>query len=287
MATIYNRDGHRKCDCYEQAVCKSTAGSHPSVGCRLARLCYDILCAWSRNRSQSEQTPAVPIAQSQPPPYKSLDTSNFTMQLKSSLQQPLLHRQPLARTTTAMLLEQMREVWASACSAAANVKLSFDSLPVASEPVGMVQSDVHASILASKTAIVFFLCMLPFLLALLFSFAPKIYRIGRRPKDYPPGPPTRWLLGNLLQIPKSRPHLQFQKWAKEYGYAMLRPEQVTTILTNSDPSSRLFWALESLWSCHRMWLSRCFWTSATRSTLHAQSRTSETSRLVGLCSASW
>ncbi|KAH0841493.1 putative Cytochrome P450 oxidoreductase [Fonsecaea pedrosoi] len=45
----------------------------------------------------------------------------------------------------------------------------------------------------------------------LVGFALALYaisRIGRRPKDYPPGPPTVPVLGNLLQ---------FEKWSKIYG----------------------------------------------------------------------
>lgn len=42
-------------------------------------------------------------------------------------------------------------------------------------------------------------------------------KVGRRPKDYPPGPPTLPLIGNLHLMPNKNGHLQFQKWAQEYG----------------------------------------------------------------------
>ncbi|KAJ4304905.1 hypothetical protein N0V90_000433 [Kalmusia sp. IMI 367209] len=45
----------------------------------------------------------------------------------------------------------------------------------------------------------------------------QLSQIGRRPKDYPPGPPTLPLLGNLHLIPDKKRHLQFEKWAREYG----------------------------------------------------------------------
>jgi hypothetical protein len=45
----------------------------------------------------------------------------------------------------------------------------------------------------------------------------QLSKIGRRPKDYPPGPPTLPLLGNLHLIPNENRHLQFEKWAREYG----------------------------------------------------------------------
>lgn len=45
----------------------------------------------------------------------------------------------------------------------------------------------------------------------------KSLRIGSRPADIPPGPPTIPILGNLHQMPVVNPHIQLQKWAQEYG----------------------------------------------------------------------
>lgn len=39
----------------------------------------------------------------------------------------------------------------------------------------------------------------------------------RRPKNYPPGPPTLLGLGNLHQIPRLWHHLKLDDWAKQYG----------------------------------------------------------------------
>ncbi|KAH8721733.1 cytochrome P450 [Ilyonectria robusta] len=45
----------------------------------------------------------------------------------------------------------------------------------------------------------------------------KALRYGSRPKNYPPGPPTLPILGNLHQMPTKNFHLEFQKLAQEYG----------------------------------------------------------------------
>ncbi|EXJ69172.1 uncharacterized protein A1O5_08107 [Cladophialophora psammophila CBS 110553] len=49
------------------------------------------------------------------------------------------------------------------------------------------------------------------------ALAWRLSRYGMRPKDYPPGPPTLPILGNLHQMPSSNLHLHLQKWAQEYG----------------------------------------------------------------------
>ncbi|KAL2157119.1 hypothetical protein VTH06DRAFT_6407 [Thermothelomyces fergusii] len=45
----------------------------------------------------------------------------------------------------------------------------------------------------------------------------RVLLSGRRPRKLPPGPPTLPVIGNLHQIPKRDVHLQFEKWAREYG----------------------------------------------------------------------
>ncbi|CAG8950033.1 hypothetical protein HYFRA_00004367 [Hymenoscyphus fraxineus] len=63
----------------------------------------------------------------------------------------------------------------------------------------------------------------------------KLSKIGRRPSSYPPGPPTLPLIGNLHQIPNQKRHLQFEKWAQEYGpiYSLMLGTKVMIVL-NSD-----------------------------------------------------
>lgn len=67
------------------------------------------------------------------------------------------------------------------------------------------------------------------LLLILWPFS----RIGQRLKDYPPGPPTLPVLGNMHQIPSEKRHLQFGKWAQEYGpvYSLMLGTQVYVVLS--------------------------------------------------------
>lgn len=62
----------------------------------------------------------------------------------------------------------------------------------------------------------------------------RIRKIGQRPSDYPPGPPTLPLIGNLHLMPKEKGHLQFQHWAKEYGpvYSLMLGTQVMIVLSS-------------------------------------------------------
>ncbi|PHH90750.1 hypothetical protein CDD83_2746 [Cordyceps sp. RAO-2017] len=62
----------------------------------------------------------------------------------------------------------------------------------------------------------------------------RVNRIGRRPANYPPGPPTLPLIGNLHQMPKANGHLQFQKWAREYGpvYSLMLGPKVMVVLSS-------------------------------------------------------
>ncbi|KAI1119690.1 putative cytochrome P450 [Nemania abortiva] len=73
------------------------------------------------------------------------------------------------------------------------------------------------------------------IIALLAILSRKILQIGRRPIDLPPGPPTIPILGNLHLIPKHDAHLQFQKWAQEYGpvYSLILGTK-TMIVFSSD-----------------------------------------------------
>ncbi|KAM0715288.1 hypothetical protein Q7P37_008786 [Cladosporium fusiforme] len=63
----------------------------------------------------------------------------------------------------------------------------------------------------------------------------RLLSIGQRPKDYPPGPPTLPLLGNLHQMPTKDAHLQFEKWAREYGsdvYSLMLGTKTMIVLSS-------------------------------------------------------
>ncbi|KUL86332.1 hypothetical protein ZTR_08595 [Talaromyces verruculosus] len=62
----------------------------------------------------------------------------------------------------------------------------------------------------------------------------RLSRVGRRPSNYPPGPPTLPLIGNLHQIPSVNAHLQFQKWAETYGpvYTLMLGTKVAVVLSS-------------------------------------------------------
>jgi hypothetical protein len=62
----------------------------------------------------------------------------------------------------------------------------------------------------------------------------RLSKIGQRPKDFPPGPPTWPLVGNLHLMPKEKAHLQFQKWAQEYGpvYSLMLGTKVMIVLSS-------------------------------------------------------
>ena len=70
------------------------------------------------------------------------------------------------------------------------------------------------------------------LVALILIIFQKYHKIGHRPRNYPPGPPTLPLVGNLHQIPREKRHLQFEKWARQYGpiYSLILGTKVMIVL---------------------------------------------------------
>jgi len=77
-----------------------------------------------------------------------------------------------------------------------------------------------------------------------------ISQIGQRLKNYPPGPPTLPLIGNLHQMPKKHGHLQFQKWAEEYGpvYSLMLGTKVMIVLSSDQAIKDLLDKRSSIYS---------------------------------------
>ncbi|KAI1326322.1 cytochrome P450 [Xylariaceae sp. FL0255] len=78
------------------------------------------------------------------------------------------------------------------------------------------------------------LYLAPVILWVLVSVFKLLNGIGRRPKDFPPGPPTLPILGNIHQLPTSQPHKKFQRWAEEYGpiFSLILGTQVLIVLSS-------------------------------------------------------
>ncbi|KAI4676517.1 uncharacterized protein J4E88_007435 [Alternaria novae-zelandiae] len=79
-----------------------------------------------------------------------------------------------------------------------------------------------------------FLALYALLTALVVVAAYSLRNVGRRPANYPPGPPTLPIIGNLHLMPKEKPHLQFKKWAEEYGpvYSLILGTKVMVVLSS-------------------------------------------------------
>lgn len=64
----------------------------------------------------------------------------------------------------------------------------------------------------------------------------KLSRYGMRPADFPPGPPTLPLIGNLHQMPQKDLHLAFTEWGKKYGpiFSLKLGGDMNIIVLNQD-----------------------------------------------------
>ncbi|KAK9782620.1 putative Cytochrome P450 [Seiridium cardinale] len=78
----------------------------------------------------------------------------------------------------------------------------------------------------------------------------RLSKIGQRPKGYPPGPPTLPIIGNIHLMPKENQHLQFQKWAEEYGpvYSLILGTKVMIVLSSDQAIKDLLDKRSSIYS---------------------------------------
>lgn len=95
----------------------------------------------------------------------------------------------------------------------------------------------------------------------------RLLSVGHRPKNYPPGPPTLPILGNIhqvqhlelhyllrtkscLQMPSRDAHLQFEKWAREYGpiYSLMLGTKVLIVLSSDEAVKELLDRRSGLYS---------------------------------------
>ncbi|KAJ5141216.1 hypothetical protein N7526_002211 [Penicillium atrosanguineum] len=69
----------------------------------------------------------------------------------------------------------------------------------------------------------------------------RLLMIGHRPKNYPPGPPTLPILGNIHQMPSRDAHLQFENWAREYGpvYSLMLGTKCLIVLSSDEAVKEL------------------------------------------------
>lgn len=89
----------------------------------------------------------------------------------------------------------------------------------------------------AELSITFFIMPVSLYILILAMLAVVMYRlrnVGRRPPSYPPGPPTLPLIGNLHLMPRQKGHLQFHKWAEEYGpvYSLILGTSVMIVLSS-------------------------------------------------------
>ncbi|KAF5373394.1 hypothetical protein D9757_009758 [Collybiopsis confluens] len=76
------------------------------------------------------------------------------------------------------------------------------------------------------------------ILSALIAFAlSKTFSLGSRRKGLPPGPPTKWLIGNAHIFPKGNLHLAFAEWSKVYGDVISLQVFHQTIIVLNSPSA--------------------------------------------------
>ncbi|KAF5597361.1 cytochrome P450 monooxygenase oxidoreductase [Fusarium pseudoanthophilum] len=92
------------------------------------------------------------------------------------------------------------------------------------------------------TAQLFWVALVAIFVRLLFT--------SRRPKNYPPGPPTLPILGNIHLMPTKDAHLQFRKWADKYGpvYSLILGTKPFIVLSSAQAVKDLLDKKSALYS---------------------------------------
>ena len=91
--------------------------------------------------------------------------------------------------------------------------------------------------------------------------------LGRRPHGYPPGPPAMSILGNIHQMPSRDAHLQFQKWAKEYGpiYSLVLGTKTLIVLSSDEAVKELLDRRSAIYSdCQDMYIGQTLCSDGLR-----------------------
>ncbi|KAF2993292.1 hypothetical protein E8E14_000680 [Neopestalotiopsis sp. 37M] len=78
--------------------------------------------------------------------------------------------------------------------------------------------------------------------AVVFILLWHLRRVGSRPRDLPPGPPTIPIAGNLNLMPQSHAWIQYAKWAKEYGpiFSLILGTKTFIVVTSDKVVKDLF-----------------------------------------------
>ncbi|KAI1297497.1 cytochrome P450 [Xylaria venustula] len=93
--------------------------------------------------------------------------------------------------------------------------------------------------------------IIPLATSVLLSFILALLgKVGQRRRGCPPGPPTLPLIGNIHQFPKTKLHLQYQRWAQQYGpvYSLVVGTRTIIVLSSGEAVKQLLDKRNSIYS---------------------------------------
>ncbi|KAK1229647.1 hypothetical protein PQX77_007283 [Marasmius sp. AFHP31] len=81
----------------------------------------------------------------------------------------------------------------------------------------------------------------PVLVCLAIWVVTRLWRVGRRDANLPPGPPTKPLIGNIHIMPLKDPQIKFTEWARQYGdiYSLKAGPKTIVVLSGIDSVKEL------------------------------------------------